>query len=75
MMEYPTVEEVNEADREQLARWFRKLQPPASGFSYKDENYIEKYTLRVDTLLLIIERFNELGGMSDEIYEKLNQEG
>lgn len=53
-MSYPTPSEVEQADREQLAKWHRFLPPP----------YGSHQTAIMDC---IVYRFDELGGMTPKI--------
>lgn len=53
-MKYPTMEEVERADRLQLARWYRFLPSPQGRG-------------RIKIIDRICERFEELGGMTPEI--------
>ena len=58
MKGFPTIEEVEEADKEQLARWYRFL---LSGETALDQK----------TMKRIGERFEELGGMTAELSRKI----
>ena len=58
MKGFPTVEEVEKADKEQLARWYRFL---PSGETTSDQKIMK----------LIAERFDKLGGMTPEISKKI----
>jgi hypothetical protein len=62
MKGFPTVEEVETADKEQLARWYRFL---PSGETAADEK----------TMKQIAERFEKLGGMTAELSRKLGCNG
>jgi hypothetical protein len=55
---FPTVQEVEMADKEQLARWYRFL---PSGDGASDEKIMKR----------IAERFRELGGMTPELSKKI----
>ena len=58
MKGFPTVEEVEKADKEQLARWYRFL---PSGETTMDQMIMKR----------IAERFEKLGGMTPEISKKI----
>ena len=58
MKGFPTVEEVERADKEQLARWYRFL---PSGETADDRK----------TMKRIAERFDELGGMTADLSKKI----
>jgi len=60
-MRYPTVEQVEKADRIQLAKWYRFLRSP------KDQE-------EVDVSNRITERFQELGFFSPEISKLIGWE-
>ena len=55
---FPTIEEVEKADKEQLARWYRFL--PA-GETRADHKIMKR----------IAERFEKLGGMTPELNRKI----
>ena len=72
-MEYPTLEEVETASRDQLAKWRRYLPSPgwdAAG-DPKFEVVLEAQTA---TLNRIIERFDDLGGMTPGISKRIDRE-
>jgi hypothetical protein len=58
MKGFPTIEEVERADKEQLARWYRFL---LSGESAADQKIMKR----------IAERFEKLGGMTPELSKKI----
>lgn len=71
-MHYPTLEEVERADRVQLARWHRFLTSPGSGAT--DLDYpIFKQILDKEVKIMnrIEERFKALGGMCPEISKEI----
>jgi hypothetical protein len=55
---FPTLQEVEEADEEQLARWYRFL---PSGENAADQKIMKR----------IAERFEKLGGMTAELSKKI----
>jgi hypothetical protein len=55
---FPTLEEVERADKEQLARWYRFL---PSGEMAADQKIMKR----------IAERFEKLGGMTAELSQKI----
>jgi hypothetical protein len=55
---FPTIEEVERADKEQLARWYRFL---PSGETVADQKAMRR----------IAERFEKLGGMTAELSKKI----
>lgn len=57
-MQYPTLEEVEKADREQICRWYRFLPTP-------------KTDRQGELLHTILTRFKELGGFTPEISKRL----
>ena len=58
MKGFPTVEEVEKANKEQLARWYRFL---PSGETAADQKIMKR----------IAERFEKLGGMTAELSKKI----
>ena len=58
MKGFPTFEEVEKADKEQLARWYRFL---PSGENAADQKVMKR----------IAERFDKLGGMTPELSKKI----
>lgn len=58
MKGFPTLEEVEKADKEQLARWYRFL---PSGETATDQKLMKR----------IAERFDKLGGMTPELSKKI----
>lgn len=69
-MSYPTAEEVEAADRIQLARWSRYLNSPGSSAIGSPEfaDTLEKEGKILDRIL---ERFDEAGGMTPEISKEI----
>lgn len=61
-MSYPTIERVEDANHEQLARWYRFLKSP-DGDS------------EVEVMNLILERFNKLGGWNPALSKRVGWEG
>ena len=55
--DFPTLEQVNKADKEQLAKWYRFLLGTTAE---------ERKTLR-----RVAQRLKELGGMSPELSQKI----
>ncbi len=55
---FPTIQEVEKADKEQLARWYRFL---PSGETAADQKIMTQ----------IAERFDKLGGMTAELSKKI----
>jgi hypothetical protein len=71
-MKYPTIEEVNNADIEQLVKWYRFLNSP--GLNYVDSELgIFKYKIKEETSIinLICQRINEVGGFTPEISKRI----
>jgi hypothetical protein len=55
---FPTIQEVEKADKEQLARWYRFL---PSGETAADQKIMKR----------ISERFEKFGGMTPELSKKI----
>jgi hypothetical protein len=62
-MKYPTINEVENADRVQLARWWRFL--PLAGHCLIKEDQ------EIATMNYIMYRFNEMGGFTPEISKQI----
>ena len=60
-MVYPTMEEVEAADRVQLGKWFRFL-PSAGGQHVSNKNFAEEFRKEKAIMERIITRFDEEGG-------------
>lgn len=58
MKGFPTFEEVEKADKEQLARWYRFL---PSGENAADQKIMKR----------IAERFDKMGGMTPELSKRI----
>lgn len=69
-MEYPTPDEVEKADRVQLARWSRYLNSPGSSAVGTPE-FPERLDNETKVLDRILERFEEQGGMTPEISKEI----
>jgi hypothetical protein len=76
-MIYPTMKEVEKADREQLARWHRFLPSPGA---FESEHtgctgYFKDILSKESRILNRIEtRFSALGGFTPEISKKIGWE-
>ena len=72
-MVYPTLEEVESADRVQLAKWFRFL--PSAGSEHVGSKDFSKL-FRDERLIMqrIIERFDEEGGMDSVLSKQIGWE-
>lgn len=67
-MRYPTMKEVEKADRLQLARWTRYLRSPgACAIGQEREVFERTMHMQKEILGRIMTRFNELGGMNPAI--------
>jgi hypothetical protein len=60
-MQYPTLDEVDKADLEQICRWYRFL--PTPEFSDMQESF--------DVLSRICQRLKDLGGFTPEISKQI----
>ncbi len=73
-MIYPTLKEVEAADRKQLAIWYRGLQSP--GWAYLNKsNFNEKLTEETEIMDLIVMRFKEAGMFTPELSKQIGWEG
>ena len=60
--DFPTMEQVEKANHEQLARWYRFL---PSGDTPQQQNIQDR----------IVQRFKKMGGMTPEISKKIGHRG
>ena len=67
---YPTMEEVEIADQEQLCRWFRFLPSPGSREVTK-ENFEEICNHEMIIMNRIFERWKNGGGFTPELSKKI----
>ncbi len=67
---YPTLEEVEQADRVQICRWYRFLSSPGVGRIGEDdfEKALEREKKVMDR---IVERSHELGGFTPAISKQI----
>ena len=71
-MTYPTLAQVENADREQLARWYRFL--PSAGHSAIDCDRQEfRKRMHSEQVIMdrICKRFKDMGGMTPEISKRI----
>lgn len=69
---YPTLAEVEQADRLQLGRWFRFCTSPGLDAIGKDRKEFNMVADREKAVLLrIIERFTELGGWDSVLSKEI----
>lgn len=65
-MQYPTLDEIETADRITIARWYRYL--PSPGVNHLgEENFIDHCNHESALMNRINDRFEEYGGMTHEI--------
>lgn len=79
ILNYPTMEDVEKANHEQICRWYRFLDSPGSCFNnlsndefreYEEE--IKKFTdIQVNIMNRISEKFKEGGGFNSELSKKI----
>ena len=68
MMNYPTMEQIENADRITICRWYRYLPSPGLEAIGEDQEKFLKICNRESALMdKINERFEEMGGMTPEI--------
>ena len=70
-MAYPTLEEVDAADHEQICRWYRFLPSPGAG-AVGEISFQEALTREAAIMNRIAERLlKEFGGFTSEISKKI----
>lgn len=65
-MNYPTLEQVESADREQICRWWRFLPSPGTR-AIGEHNFEEILTIEAAVMDKIAERFKQVGGFNPEL--------
>ena len=71
-MNYPTMEEVEKADRIQICRWYRFLPSPGWYTLGLDDPNFETVMMKEKAIMdRIVERSKELGGFTPEISKLL----
>lgn len=69
-MDYPTLQQVEAADREQLGEWYRFLKSP--GLAYLDSpDFNKKLEEEGEIMDLIVMRFKAMGMFTPELSKKL----
>lgn len=71
-MEYPSLNEVEQADRVQLCKWYRFLPAPgfhASNYSHHIYEKIRKEEVTIKDR--INQRFRELGGLTEDVSKSM----
>ena len=71
MYNYPTLEEINKADRIQIARWYRFLPMPGANHLGSDD-FLEKCHEETYLMFKINDRFEALGGMTPELSKAIS---
>jgi len=74
MIEYPTMEQVEAAGHEQLARWSRFLSSPGMASAAKgDPGWIFRQEMDKEALIInrILERFKEFGGWNPKLSKRI----
>ena len=75
-MTYPTMEEVNNASRMQLARWHRFLPSPGVWAIDKDQDTFHRVLKEETAIMSAIEnKFHLMGGFTPEISKAIGWEG
>lgn len=71
-MRYPTLEQVEKADREQLGSWYRFLPSPGMNHleKHRDE-YIKLLVKETEIMKKICERFTISGGFDSDLSKKI----
>ena len=74
LMSYPSPAAVEDADKEQLGRWYRFLPSPwsaALAAGKHGDEFDSACLAQSKTVARIVERFNELGGWTPEISKSI----
>ena len=71
-MKYPTIEEVDAADHEQICYWYRFLESPGmSAINSSSEVYETVSRKECEVMNRMSERLKEFGGFTPEISKKI----
>lgn len=64
---YPTIQEVEQADKKQLSFWYRHLPPPGVQAEHYDHEALRKKIALEEQMVMqrITERFKDLGGFAN----------
>jgi len=75
-MNYPTTEEVKNANHVQICTWYRHLPSPGSNLSNSmdQDEFSKKITEQGEVMNLICEKFKEGGGFTPEISKMVGWE-
>lgn len=69
---YPTMEQVNNADHEQICRWWRFLKSPGLSAINRNRNDFKEVLKREKVIMdRINERLKEFGGFTPEISKNI----
>ena len=63
---YPTLEQIENADRIQIARWYRFLPSPGLA-ALGQKNFVAECNFEAGLMHLINHRFEAMGGMNSEL--------
>jgi len=69
-MNYPTLEQVNAASHEQLARWYRHLPSPGATAAGRPD-FDKQLREQMPIMDRICERFTDAGGFTPELSKKI----
>ena len=71
-MQYPTLEQVEAADREQICRWWRFLRyPGCDDYGLPLEDFERGLIESIPIITRIAERYKEVGGFNSEISKRI----
>ncbi len=71
-MSYPTMEQVEDANKEQLARWYRYLRSPGQE-AIGAPNFSEVLEAQVPIMNRIVDRFHGMGGWDKELSKRIDR--
>lgn len=73
-MKYPTLEQVENADRNQLGEWYRFLESPGWSHLNDPDKFYEVMKNEVKIMDRIVDRFKEMGMFTPELSKKIGWE-
>jgi hypothetical protein len=67
---YPTLDQVENADHEQICSWYRHLPSPGDGIDFDSDNYKEEIEKQVEIMKVICDKYKNGGGFNSTLSKK-----
>jgi hypothetical protein len=68
---YPTLDQVENADHEQICSWYRHLPSPGDGIDFDSDNYKEEIEKQVEIMKVICDKYKNGGGFNSTLSKKI----